>query len=118
VALVGDDNWRCGLGGSSREIHRGRHEGVDEAKVCSWGPLGFGYQWVAARVRVVVRNILGRGGDMGRKEPVSCEEDSVEMEKRRRPGPEWDVTDEWVGCEGAEEGVEIRGRYTQDDQGC
>jgi hypothetical protein len=64
-------------------------------------------------VRVKVRDSLGRGGCIDVREPVSCGEGSAEMGKQRRPGPEWDVTeDEWVGCEAAAEGVEIRGRYT------
>jgi hypothetical protein len=73
---------------------------------------------MAAQVRVTVRNSLGRGGDMGKWEPVSCGEDSAVMGRKKRPGPKWDVRDDWIGYEAAEEGVEIRGRYTQDVQGC
>ena len=44
---------------------------------------------------------------------------SREHRRAETPGLKWDETEvEWVGYEAVEEGVEIRGRYTADDQDC
>ena len=78
------------------------------------GPQGHEYQMAERTVKVAVRDSLEREKGTGQTEPVS-------REKRRgeKPGPKWDGMEvEWVGYEAVEEGVEIRGRYTADDQDC
>jgi len=65
-------------------------------------------------VRVEARGRLERGRNTGWRGPVSrgyC--------RAETPGPRWDGTEvEWVGYKAVEEGVERRGRYTEDDQDC
>lgn len=78
------------------------------------GPQGHECQRVATTVRVVARGSLGGERCTGEKERVDRGHCRAE-----KPGPEWDVSEvEWVGYEAVEEGVEIRGRYTQGWKRC
>lgn len=78
------------------------------------GPQGNEYQMAEGTVKEAVRDSLGREEDTGQTEPAGREQRRAET-----PGPKWDETQvEWVGYEAVEEGVEIRGRYTADDQDC